>query len=68
MGPQMLSFGIIGTLLSQYVRADEAAMMGVWLHGRAGDLARDVVGTAGMTAQEIQAFIPVALKEFDTVL
>ncbi|MFC1481500.1 NAD(P)H-hydrate dehydratase [Candidatus Neomarinimicrobiota bacterium] len=57
--------GIIGTLLSQGVRADEAAIMGVWLHGRAGDLARDVVGTAGMTAHEIQEFIPAALKEFD---
>ncbi len=58
--------GIIGTFLSQGMRADEAALMGVWLHGRAGDLARAVVGAAGMTAQEILACIPVALKDFDT--
>ena len=57
--------GIIGTLLSQGQVPDDAAMMGVWIHGRAGDLARQRYGASGMTSLHILEQLPHALKEFD---
>ncbi len=57
--------GIIGTFLSQNYSPDEAAMMGVWIHGRAGDLAREAVGAPGMSALHILDQLPAALAQFD---
>lgn len=59
--------GVIGTLLSQGQVPDDAAMMGVWIHGRAGDLARQRYGASGMTALHILDHLPPALKEFDPI-
>lgn len=53
--------GIIGTFLSQDYSADDAAMMGVWLHGLAGDMAEAKVGAPGMTASHILAELPAAV-------
>jgi NAD(P)H-hydrate epimerase len=57
--------GVIGTFLSQGYRADEAASMGVWLHGYAGDLARRQYGAPGMTSLHLLEQLPHALAEFD---
>lgn len=57
--------GMIGTFLSQEYRADEAASMGVWLHGYAGDLARQRYGAPGMTSLHLLEQLPHALAEFD---
>lgn len=57
--------GIIGTFLSQGYSTDEAAIMGVWIHGRAGDLARDRYGAPGMTSLQILEQLPLALAEFE---
>ncbi len=59
--------GVIGTLLSQGYGADEAAVMGVWLHGLAGDLARRRYGAPGMASTHILEQIPLALAEFDII-
>ncbi|UCH63849.1 MAG: NAD(P)H-hydrate dehydratase [Fidelibacterota bacterium] len=59
--------GVIGTLLSQGYSADEAAVMGVWLHGLAGDLARRCYGTPGITSSHILEQLPLALAEFDII-
>ncbi len=59
--------GVIGTLLSQGYGADEAAVMGVWLHGLAGDLARRCYGAPGMTSSHILEQLPLALAEFDII-
>ncbi|MFC1543012.1 NAD(P)H-hydrate dehydratase [Candidatus Neomarinimicrobiota bacterium] len=59
--------GVIGTLLSQGYSADEAALMGVWLHGLAGDLARCKYGASGMTSTHILECLAPALAEFDVV-
>ena len=59
--------GVIGTLLSQGYSADEAAVMGVWLHGLAGDLARRCHGAAGMASTHILEYLAPALAEFDVV-
>ncbi|UCH11249.1 MAG: NAD(P)H-hydrate dehydratase [Fidelibacterota bacterium] len=52
--------GIIGTLLSQGYGADEAAIMGVWLHGQAGDMARGRFGIPGMSSLHILEQVPQA--------
>ncbi|MEE9162470.1 MAG: NAD(P)H-hydrate dehydratase [Candidatus Neomarinimicrobiota bacterium] len=57
--------GVIGTFLSQGYSADEAAIMGVWLHGRAGDLARRRYGAQGLTSAHLLDSLPGALREFD---
>ncbi|MBA7482786.1 Bifunctional NAD(P)H-hydrate repair enzyme Nnr [subsurface metagenome] len=59
--------GVIGTLLSQGYSADEAAVMGVWLHGLAGDLARRCHSAAGMASTHILEYLAPALAEFDVV-
>ena len=57
--------GVIGTFLSQGYGADEAASMGVWLHGYAGDLTRRQFGAPGMTSIHLLEQLPFALAEFD---
>ena len=45
--------GIIGTLLAQEIKAIEAAAFGVCIHGLAGDLAREKMGTHAIMASDI---------------
>ncbi len=54
--------GILGALLCQFPQAD-APSMGVWLHGRAGDLAAADKGEYGMTVGDLIGQIPYAMKE-----
>ncbi|MFM7076018.1 MAG: NAD(P)H-hydrate dehydratase [Planctomycetaceae bacterium] len=39
----------------------EAAGLGAWVHGRAGDLAAEAIGEISLTARDVVAFIPAAL-------
>ncbi len=54
--------GILGALICQFNRGDVLAE-GVWLHGRAGDLAAADKGEYGMTVTDLIEQIPYALKE-----
>ena len=45
--------GIITSLLGQGLPPLEAAACGAWLHGAAGDRAKEIYGTHGMTASNI---------------
>ncbi|MCF6148143.1 MAG: NAD(P)H-hydrate dehydratase [Candidatus Kuenenia sp.] len=45
--------GMIAALLGQNFSAFEAAQLGVYLHGMAGDYAKDAVGEISMTASDI---------------
>ncbi|TWU59475.1 ATP-dependent (S)-NAD(P)H-hydrate dehydratase [Rubripirellula tenax] len=45
--------GVIASLLGQGLSPWDAARLGVWIHGRAGDLAATQYGQASMTALEI---------------
>lgn len=45
--------GVIGGLMAQGMSAEEAAPLGVYLHGRAGDVMRNMVGARGLMASDI---------------
>lgn len=55
--------GMITSLLAQGYSPAQAVVTGVFLHGLAGDLARDLHGAAGMTASDIVQAIPGAWKQ-----
>jgi len=54
--------GIITSLLSQGQTPFHAAILGVYLHGLAGDLAKDELGEQGMIASDIIEFLPYAFR------
>ena len=45
--------GIVGAFLARGDSAYDAALRGVWLHGRAGDLATEHVGEESLIASDI---------------
>lgn len=54
--------GILGAMVCQFDRGDVLAE-GVWLHGRAGDLAAADKGEYGMTVMDLIGQIAYAMKE-----
>ena len=57
--------GIIGGLLSQGMDVFEAAKLGVYLHGLAGDRAASVRGVRGMMARDIIDGVAACTCDFD---
>jgi ADP-dependent NAD(P)H-hydrate dehydratase / NAD(P)H-hydrate epimerase len=55
--------GMIGSLLAQGYASLQAACIGVYLHGLAGDLAAKEKGEAGMIAGDLIEKIPQALQD-----
>ena len=55
--------GVIGSLLAQGATAVQAAAAGVWLHGRAGDLAEKRLTAYGMTPGDAAAALPEVFLE-----
>jgi NAD(P)H-hydrate epimerase len=54
--------GLLGALLAQGVEPFDAAVMGAFLHGRAGDLARDRLGETSLLATDLLDELPAALR------
>jgi NAD(P)H-hydrate epimerase len=54
--------GAIVALRAQGLRAFEAAAAGAYLHGLAGELAKERVGVAGMVARDVLAHLPEAWR------
>jgi NAD(P)H-hydrate epimerase len=55
--------GMIGSLLAQGYGPTQAAILGVYLHGLAGDLAAQEKGEAGMIAGDVIEKVPEAIKQ-----
>jgi hydroxyethylthiazole kinase-like uncharacterized protein yjeF len=55
--------GIIGSLMAQGLPSWKAAVAGVYVHGRAGDMVRRRLGNAGTVAGDLIPVIPLAIKE-----
>lgn len=53
--------GIIGSLAAQGYRPLDAARMGVFLHGKSGDLAALDLSEPGLTSSDIVNYIPAAI-------
>ena len=66
----LLAVLVTGLLLA--LRADQrlspldAALLGIYAHGRAGDLAAAQTGEAGLIAGDLVRFIGPALRELET--
>lgn len=59
--------GAIGGLLAQGLSPFDAAVCGVYIHGRAGDIAASELGEAGMIAGDVLRSLPIALNELDSI-
>ena len=55
--------GVIASLLAQGAGAAPAAAAGVWLHGRAGDLAERELTAYGVTPEDVVRGLPGAVRE-----
>jgi NAD(P)H-hydrate epimerase len=54
--------GLIAALLGQGLEAFAAAQLGAYLHGLAGDLARDALGEVGLIATDLPQYLPAAFR------
>jgi ADP-dependent NAD(P)H-hydrate dehydratase len=55
--------GVIAALISQGLAAFDAAVLGAWAHGRAGDIAAMKLGQVGLNAADLVEYLPAALRE-----
>jgi ADP-dependent NAD(P)H-hydrate dehydratase len=55
--------GLIAALLGQGLDAFSAAQLSVYLHGLAGDLARDDLGEVSLIASDLLTYLPQVLKK-----
>jgi NAD(P)H-hydrate repair Nnr-like enzyme with NAD(P)H-hydrate dehydratase domain len=56
--------GVITALLAQGYEPLHACQIGVFIHGSAGDLAKEKFGETGMIAGDICDFLPEAFRFF----
>jgi NAD(P)H-hydrate epimerase len=54
--------GLIAALMGQRMETFAAAQLGVYLHGLAGDLARETVGEVGLIATDLLHYLPQAFQ------
>ena len=59
--------GIIAGLMGQRLPPLEAAILGVYLHGLAGDFAAEELGRISMTATDVIDYLPEAFCDHDTL-
>ena len=55
--------GTIAGLRAQGCPVFESAVLGVYLHGKAGEMVRDRLGEAGMIASDLLPWLPVVIKQ-----
>ena len=57
--------GLATGLLAQGYSPLETCLLSVFIHGYAGDLAKEYIGEIGMTAMDICNYLPAALKQLE---
>lgn len=57
--------GVIAALIAQGLSAFEAAVLGAWVHGRAGDHAMTDLGQTALTATDLLEYLPAAFRELE---
>ncbi len=57
--------GVISSLMAQGMEPHDAAMAGVWLHGKAGDSLRAELGDAGTMASDLWHRLPIERMEVE---
>ncbi|MFC2065931.1 NAD(P)H-hydrate dehydratase [Chloroflexota bacterium] len=55
--------GAIAGLLAQGLSLFDAAALGVYLHGEAGEIIKDTLGDTGMIASDLLPVLPIAIKQ-----
>ena len=60
--------GIIGSLLAQGIPVYDAAVLGVEVHGRAGQVAEHKLGRRSVCAEDVLDAIPTILQNLDTTV
>jgi hydroxyethylthiazole kinase-like uncharacterized protein yjeF len=55
--------GAIAGLLAQGLPLFDAAALGVYLHGKAGEMVKDIIGNAGMIATDLLSALPLVIKK-----
>ena len=58
--------GILTSLLAQHYSAEDAAVLGVFIHGWAADYEAAKLGETAMKASDIVAHLPEAFMEFES--
>jgi NAD(P)H-hydrate repair Nnr-like enzyme with NAD(P)H-hydrate dehydratase domain len=54
--------GMIGAFLARGIDPVDAACLGVYLHGLAGDILKDEMGDTGLAAMDLAERIPAAIQ------
>ena len=54
--------GLLAAFLGLGLSGFDAAVLGAWVHGRAGDLAAEVLGQTALTAADVLAHLPAAVR------
>ncbi|MBA4063549.1 MAG: NAD(P)H-hydrate dehydratase [Isosphaera sp.] len=57
--------GVVAALVGQGLDPFDAAALGAWAHGRAGDLAAADLGQTGLTAADLLEHLPAAFRELE---
>ncbi len=57
--------GLIAGLIAQEMNPEDAAVVGVYLHGRVADELQQTLGERGMIASDLVRHLPYVLKEFE---
>ncbi|MBN9122271.1 MAG: NAD(P)H-hydrate dehydratase [Planctomycetes bacterium] len=58
--------GVIAALMGQGLSAFDAAVLGAWTHGRAGDHGAAALGQTALTATDLLDHLPAAFRELET--
>ena len=58
--------GVIAALIAQGLSAFDAAALGAWVHGRAGDIAAQQLGQTALTATDLLDTLPLAFRELES--